>query len=135
MHGIREHPMIVNFYKQFANFVIVNNLTIKFKVECIDINIGIYHDIGNSIGLPYTVSCLVTSITYFTFIFAASLITSRKTSMITTRGTSRIKDLALVVRKRVARPTRKVAQMTSPSTTKMEVDEKVVKRWAAKISV
>jgi hypothetical protein len=55
--------------------------------------------------------------------------------MITTRGTSRIKDLALVVRKKVARPTRKVAQMTSLSTTKMEVDEKVVKRWAAKISV
>ena len=72
---------------------------------------------------------------YFAFIFAASLITSRKTSMITTRGTSRIKDLALVVRKKVARPTRKVAQMTSLSTTKMEVDEKVVKRWAAKISV
>ena len=127
MHGIREHPMIVNFYKQFAYFVIVNNLTIKFKVECIDI--------GNSIGLPYTVSCLFTYITYFAFIFAASLITSRKTSMITTRGTSRIKDLALVVRKKVARPTRKVAQMMSLSTTKMEVDEKVVKRWAAKISV
>ena len=55
MHGIQENSMIMNFYKQLANLVIVNNLTLKFKVECIDI--------GNSIGLPYTVSCLFTYIT------------------------------------------------------------------------